>query len=94
MEIIIKEISLPTVILTTIQSILTSIQRKKRGTATSRQRNQLEIITAADKATKNYIPELKIVYKYRLKNYNNHDKCYYILSITSYLPLNNRHLIT
>ena len=47
----------------------------------------------ADKATKNYIPKFKIVYKYRLKNYNNYNKYYYILDITGHLPLNNRYLI-
>ena len=47
----------------------------------------------ADKATKNYIPKFKIIYKYRLKNYNNYDKYYYILNIISYLSLNNRYLI-
>ena len=51
-------------------------------------------MAAADKATKNHIPKLKIIYKYRLKNYNNYNKYYYILDIISYLPLNNRYLIT
>jgi hypothetical protein len=93
MDIIIKEISLPTAMSAT-QPTLTSIQRKKRVIATSRQRDQLEIMAAADKATRNHIPELKIAYKYRLRNCNNHDKCCYILGTTGHLLLNNRHLIT
>jgi hypothetical protein len=58
---------------------LTSTQRKKVITVTSRQRNQLEIITTADNTIKNHVPKLEIVYKYRLKNYYNYDKYYYIL---------------
>jgi hypothetical protein len=60
----------------------------------SRQRDQLKIMAAADKVTKTHIPKLKMAHKYRLKNYNNHNKCYYMLGITGHLSLNNRHLIT
>ena len=93
MEIVIKKISLLTVILAAIQLTLMSIQKKKRATATSWQRNQLEIMAAANKAIKNHIPKLEIIYKCWLKNCNNHDKCYYILGIIDYLLLNNHYLI-
>ena len=63
-EIVIKEISLPTATPAAIQPTLTSTQKKKRATAISRQRDQLEIMAAADKAIKNHISEFKIVYKY------------------------------
>jgi hypothetical protein len=70
--------------------LLTQTQKALKRKAVKRVTEQVNILTAANKATRNHVALITLKHKCQLPHYKNFKKCYFILNTLGYLPLSNR----